>query len=269
MGFSFAGDYAKPAPGPEPHPSRQLLILANHSQFKWRPTMRNFLKPVAMSILLAASWTAFGAGGGSMPSSGGGGTASQFEPRSPEETARLAYNAGVKGVEKGDGLSADAARQTDANKQRKTADKARSAYATALKKFTRATELHPTMYEAWNYVGYTHRKLGNYQEALIAYDRALNLKPGYAEAIEYRGHAYLGLNRLDDAKQAYLTLFAGNRKLAAQLLAAMQTWVGEHRGNPGPVDGASLDAFASWVSERSAIASQTAGLTREGASAAW
>jgi len=125
------------------------------------------------------------------------------------------------------------------------------------------------MYEAWNYVGYTNRKLGNYPEALIAYDRALNLKPGYAEAIEYRGHAYLGLNRLDDAKQAYLTLFAGNRKLAAQLLAAMQTWVGEHRGNPGPVDGASLDAFASWVSERSAIASQTAGLTREGASAAW
>jgi hypothetical protein len=37
------------------------------------------------------------------------------------------------------------------------------------------------------------------------------------------------LNRLDDAKQAYLTLFAGNRKLAAQLLAAMQSWVGEHK----------------------------------------
>jgi hypothetical protein len=35
------------------------------------------------------------------------------------------------------------------------------------------------------------------------------------------------------------------------------------------VDGASLEAFASWVSERGAIASQTAALTREGASAAW
>jgi len=30
-----------------------------------------------------------------------------------------------------------------------------------------------------------------------------------------------------------------------------------------------LESFASWVSERSAIAGQTAGLTREGASAAW
>ena len=87
------------------------------------------------------------------------------------------------------------------------------------------------MYEAWNYVGYTNRKLGNYEAALTAYDRALTLKPDYPEAIEYRGHAYLGLNRLDDAKQAYLTLFGSNRKLAAQLLAGMQAWVGEHRGS--------------------------------------
>jgi tetratricopeptide (TPR) repeat protein len=175
----------------------------------------------------------------------------------------------VRGVEKGDELVADAARQSDANKQQKLTDKANSAYKGALKKFTRATELNPVMHEAWNYLGYANRKLGNYQAALTAYDRALNLKPGYAEAIEYRGHAYLGLNRLEDAKQAYLQLFASNRKLAAQLLTGMQAWVGDHRGNPAGVDGASLEAFASWVNERSAIASQTAGLTREGASARW
>ena len=231
--------------------------------------MRIIFRPVAMTILLAASWTAFGAGGGSVPATGGGGSATHFEPRTPEETARLAYNDGVHGVEKGDELIADAARQTDAKKQQKTADKAKNAYAGALKKFKRAAELNPAMHEAWNYIGYTNRKLGNYQEALTAYDRALNLKPGYPEAIEYRGHAYLGLNRLEDAKQAYLTLFSGNRKLAAQLLTAMQAWVGDHRGNPAGVEAPALDAFAAWVSERSAIASQTAGLTREGASAAW
>ena len=69
--------------------------------------MRKILKPVAMTILLAASWTALGAGGGSMPSTGGGGSTSRIEPQSPAETARLAYNAGVKGVEKGDQLTAD------------------------------------------------------------------------------------------------------------------------------------------------------------------
>jgi tetratricopeptide (TPR) repeat protein len=225
------------------------------------------LRPLCLVLLLATTCTAFGAGGGEMPSRPMGGSSSP--PPSPEEQARSAYNTGVKVVEKADGLSADAAHQADPKKQAKALDKAQDGYASALKKFTRATELNPSMHEAWNYVGYTNRKLGKYDAALVAYDRALTLKPGYPEAIEYRGHAYLGLNRLDDAKSAYLALFSSNRKLAAQLLAGMQTWVGEHRGNAGGVDGASLDSFASWVSERSAIASQTAGLTREGAGAAW
>lgn len=225
--------------------------------------MCNFLKPLAIAFVLAAVGPAFGAGGGSMPMPSSTGSAGRLEPATPAEQARQAYNSGVNGVEKGDGLSADALRQTDAKKKQKYLDKAKSAYAGALKKFTKATELNPGMHEAWNYLGYAHRKLGNYEAALTAYDRALAIEPKYAQAIEYRGQAYLGLNRLDDAKQAYLTLFAGNRQLAAQLLAAMQAWVGDHRGDPAG------EAFASWVSERSAIANQTAGLTREGASAVW
>ena len=190
------------------------------------------------------------------------------EPATPEEQARSAYNTGIRGVEKGDALLADAARQTDARKQEKLRGKAESAFSGALKKFTRATELQPSMHEAWNYLGYSNRKLGRYDAALAAYERALTLKPGYPEALEYRGHAYLGLNRLGDAKDAYLALFASNRKLAASLLAGMQQWVGQHRAGAG-VDPGSYESFASWVQERSAIASQTAGLTREGAAAAW
>jgi tetratricopeptide (TPR) repeat protein len=228
--------------------------------------MRTTFRPLCLALLLSTACTAFGAGGGEMPSRP---MSASSPPPSPEEQARSAYNAGVKAVEKADSLAADAAHQADAKKQARALDKASDGYAGALKKFTKATELYPSMHEAWNYVGYTNRKLGKYDAALAAYDRALSLKPGYPEAIEYRGHAYLGLNRLGEAKEAYLSLFSSNRKLAAQLLAGMQTWVGEHRGNPGSVDGASLEAFASWVSERSAIASQTAGLTREGASAAW
>ena len=124
------------------------------------------------------------------------------------------------------------------------------------------------MHEAWNYVGYTQRKLGNFDAALTAYERALALKPGYAEAIEYRGHAYLGLDRLGEAKEAYLSLYSGNRVLADKLLAAMREWIGAKRGAAG-VDPASVDAFASWVDERGASARQTAGLTRAGAQAGW
>ncbi len=230
--------------------------------------MRTSIKPLLAILLLAASGLTFGAGGGSMPSMGGM-SSGESSRATPAEQAIVAYNTGTQVIEKADQLLADAARQTDAKKQQKENDKARSTYAGALKKFTKATQLDPAMYQAWNYVGYCNRRLGNYEAALSAYDRALTLQPNYAEAIEYRGHAYLGLNRLGEAKQAYLTLFSSNRKLAAQLLTAMQAWVGDHRSDAAGVDGASLEAFASWVNERSTIASQTASLTREGASATW
>jgi tetratricopeptide (TPR) repeat protein len=230
--------------------------------------MRTFLDSLALSLLLCLGYagTTFGAGSGGMS---GGDSHSRLERASPGDQARLAFDTGVRSVQKADAFGADAARQTDAKKRARLLVKAGDSYTIARRKFTRATELDPVMHEAWNYLGYTNRKLGDYQAALSAYDRALNLKPGFVEAIEYRGHAYLGLNRLADAKDAYLSLFGSNRQLAAQLLAAMQEWVAEHRGNPVGVDGAALEAFASWISERRSIASQTAGLTREGAGAAW
>ena len=221
--------------------------------------------------MLAATCTAFGAGGGEMPGTpAGGASASRLDqPKTPEQQARDDYNSGVRSVEKADELEADAARQADPNKKAKILGKAQQAYKIAMRKMGMVTDLQPSNYQAWNYLGYTNRKLGQYDAALAAYDRALKLKPDYAEAIEYRGHAYLGLNRLGEAKEAYLALFAGNRKLAATLLAAMQNWVGEHRGDAEGVDGPTLESFASWVSERSTIASQTAALTREGAASAW
>ena len=248
----------------EPFPASRPLILAYPLCLEC--LMKTSTKFLAVPLLLAA-WSAFGAGGGGMPAGGGNEFRQQESPR-PEELARSSYNAGVRAVEKADGQSADAARQSDARKRQKANDKARAAYASALKKFTRATELHPAMHEAWNYVGYTQRKLGDFDAALVAYERALTLKPGYAQAIEYRGHAYLGLDRVGEAKEAYLTLYSGNRLLADQLLAAMREWIDARRGAAG-VDPASLDAFASWVDERGAIARQTAGLTRAGAQAAW
>ena len=231
--------------------------------------MRNSLKIFAAAIL-CISCTAFGAGSGQMPTMGSGGMDTHNSgPQSPEDQARTQFNAGVRAVEKADELGADATRQTDAKKQAKVAGKSKTAYVAALKRFMKAVEFYPSMHEAWNYIGYSNRKLGNFEAALVAYDRALSLRPGYLEAIEYRGHAFLGLNRLSEAKETYLTLFASNRKLASQLLVGMQAWVGNHRNNADGIDNAMLESFASWVSERSTIASRTAGLTREGGSAAW
>jgi tetratricopeptide (TPR) repeat protein len=214
-------------------------------------------------VLLSGAGTALAASSGapSMPQM------RMPEQRSPEQQAATAYNDGVRAVKKADKAAAEAAKATG-GKQEKLAKRAKEGYSRALGKFEDAVALVPALFEAWNYIGYTKRNLGDYEGALQAYDRTLSISPGYAQAIEYRGQAYLKLSRLEDAKNAYLQLYAGNRELSNQLLAAMREWVGTQRAGT-PADPAALDDFAKWVDERAAIAGQTAALTREGTAASW
>jgi tetratricopeptide (TPR) repeat protein len=147
-------------------------------------------------------------------------------------------------------------------------DAARDAYASARVKLQSLVARSPQLAEAWDALGYTQRKLGSYDDALASYAKALDLKPGYPEALEYRGEAYLRLNRIHDAKQAYLDLFVGDRKIAATLLESMKDWIKAQQGSR-TVDASVLTDLRQWVQERSQIATQTAGLTREGAAASW
>jgi tetratricopeptide (TPR) repeat protein len=188
--------------------------------------------------------------------------------QTPQQKAKDAYNDGLRYLKKADKAAAAAAQATDAGKKDKAAREAQDLYGKSLTKFQEAVQLDETLHEAWNYVGYSNRKLGNYDAALAAYDKALALKPGYADAVEYRGEAYLGLNRTADARQAYLDLYAGNRALADKLLSAMKSWVATQRANPATT-ATGLDDFDKWVQERAQIAGQTAALTREGTAASW
>jgi tetratricopeptide (TPR) repeat protein len=221
-------------------------------------------RPLSSLLLLAAvtcpAW-ANGGGGMSMP-------APPPRMQTPQDKAREAYNDGLHEVKKADKAFGAAAETTDAGKKAKATQEAHDLYGSAHGKFSEATQLDPSLYEAWNYVGYTSRKLGNYDEALTAYDKALKLKPGYADALEYRGEAYLGLSRIPDAQQAYLDLYAGNRALAAKLLTAMKGWVAAQRASPS-ASNVSLDDLDKWIQERAQIAGQTAALTREGTQASW
>jgi tetratricopeptide (TPR) repeat protein len=164
------------------------------------------------------------------------------------------YNDALKLLKKGDDLQGQA--------------DAREAYASARTKLQALVARSPQWAEAWNALGYTQRRLGSYDDALASYARALDLKPGYPEALEYRGEAYLRLNRIQDAKQAYLDLFATDRTIAATLLESMKTWLKAQRGATG-VDAGVLTDLEQWVQERSQIATQTAALTRAGAAAGW
>jgi tetratricopeptide (TPR) repeat protein len=219
------------------------------------------------SCLLAGLSLAASANGGgamSMPSM-------PMPPRqaSPQERARNAYNDGVRQVKKADKAQQASLEATDPGKKDKAAREAHEAYAAALKKFTESAGLDPTLHEAWNYVGYTNRKLGNYDDALVAYDKALAIKPGYPDALEYRGEAYLAMGRVPDAQQAYLDLYAGDRGLAGKLLTAMKSWAAAQRSNPSPASATNLDELDKWIQERSQIAAQTAALTRAGTIRSW
>ena len=220
---------------------------------------------VAASMFLAASvgW-AMQSGPSQMPSGAG----QMGQMRSPEERAALAYNSGVEDMKKADEYEVAAAKETDTKAQEKAHRKAHYAYLSARNEFQDATRLAPKLPEAWNNLGYTQRRLGSYDAALAAYERALTLRPGFPEALEYRGEAYLGLNRIADAKQVYLDLFASNRALSDQFMTAIKRYIDDHRKSGAP-DGATLDEFATWVQERSQIAAQTAALTREGTAASW
>ena len=72
------------------------------------------------------------------------------------------------------------------------------------------------------------------------------------------------MNRIDDAKQAYLDLFASNRELANKLLDSMKLWI----SSPGKKKADVVD-LKEFVDERAKIASQTASLTREATTQGW
>lgn len=59
---------------------------------------------------------------------------------------------------------------------------------------------NPRNADALNYMGYSHRKLGDYDQALAYYRRALEIAPDHRGANEYIGEAYLELKQPDKAR---------------------------------------------------------------------
>lgn len=224
--------------------------------------MRNWsLAALALSLTLptAAAWPVI-----YDPSSAPDPAAANAPAATTGSQAQAALDAGLAALKDAEGPEGGAAPPSE---PQPLSAAQRDAYARARAQFEAATKQDPSLAEAWNGLGYSQRKLGDYQPALVSYGRALALRPGYPQATEYRGEAYLGLNRIEDAKQAYLDLFATNRVLADRLLGAMKYWIArQSKADAHAADAADL---AKWVEERSQIAAQTAALTRQGAAASW
>jgi tetratricopeptide (TPR) repeat protein len=225
--------------------------------------MLSFAAVMAVSPLVGFAHGSGSAGGGSMPSASGPSAAK------PDDVAKSAYNAGVKTLKKAQDSDADALKASTPEKSAKALEKSQKLYEKAAGEFVDAISAKPTMYEAWNYLGFCKRHLGSYDDSLSAYAKALELNPDYPNAIEYRGEAYLGLNKLEDAKSAYMSLFKSSRPLADELMVSMHRWADLRRKDAQGVSSDAIDAFAKWMDERSSVAAQTASLAIGSPSATW
>jgi tetratricopeptide (TPR) repeat protein len=212
------------------------------------------------TLVIAPAGIGFASGAGPMGGGMSSGSADGFRSSSPEEMAKNAYNSGVRSIKEAREYESDAAKASKPEKSSKALDKAHKYYSKALEEFTDAVSHQPAMYQAWNYIGFANRHLGNYDAALSAYARALELNPSYPDAIEYRGEAYLGLNKIAEAKEAYMTLFRDSRSLADQLMTAMREWTDARRRDPRGLAPADIEEFSKWVEDRAVIATQTASL---------
>jgi|KBSMisStandDraft_5_1062788.scaffolds.fasta_scaffold178701_2 predicted Zn-dependent protease len=72
-------------------------------------------------------------------------------------------------------------------------------YADAIPYLNRALHERPNSADVLNYLGYTHRMLGDYPGSLDFYQQALARDPDHKGAREYLGELYLKMNQLANA----------------------------------------------------------------------
>ncbi|MGH9310321.1 MAG: tetratricopeptide repeat protein [Vicinamibacterales bacterium] len=190
-------------------------------------------------------------------------------PLTTADLAIQAYNAGIESRNRGLAAEAKSAQASAEAGRARYAKTARGEYARAFDHFSDAAELDPAMPQAWNARGFIYRKLGDYNSALISYDHALALAPNFPDAIEYRAEACLALNRLDEAREAYLRLFALDRAQADLLMRAMIEWVATRKADPAGVDRAIIERFEDWINERATLARRTRLMGWQAAHRSW
>lgn len=163
----------------------------------------------------------------------------------PKTIARNSYNLGHEGVQSVAKLELEAASMPAFASQYR--DTVRASLERARENFRKAVAADPDMKEGWNMLGFTSRKLGEYEESLKAYEKALALSPDYPEAIEYRAELFLLTGRLAQTKEAYATLLKLDPSYAGVLKTSMQDFLNGRKAFPASVTQKDGEDFAKWV----------------------
>jgi Flp pilus assembly protein TadD len=99
----------------------------------------------------------------------------------------------------GTGGSSTTTTTTDYDTGKAAADKGN--YETAIASLDKAVAADPTNADAFNMLGFSHRKLGNVEKAFENYNLALAINSKHKGANEYIGELYLELDRLEKAEE--------------------------------------------------------------------
>ena len=80
-------------------------------------------------------------------------------------------------------------------------EKAQKRYAKAQKLLLKSNEKKPLQADTLNYLGFTTRKLGDYEGGEEFYLQGLQIEPNHNGINEYLGELYVATNRMDMAKE--------------------------------------------------------------------
>ena len=96
-------------------------------------------------------------------------------------------------------------------------EKAQKRYAKAQKLLLKSNEKKPLQADTLNYLGFTTRKLGDYEGGEEFYLQGLQIEPNHNGINEYLGELYVVTNRMDMAKERLEVLKTCNCKEYKQL----------------------------------------------------
>ena len=85
-------------------------------------------------------------------------------------------------------------------------DKAKKLYAQAFKKLEKAYKTDKKNPDILNYMGFTTRKVGNFDQAEKFYLEGLKIKPNHNGINEYLGELYVQTNQIDKANERLAVL---------------------------------------------------------------
>jgi tetratricopeptide (TPR) repeat protein len=161
-------------------------------------------KILVLFLILSFNSQVFGAGSDSSSSSSSDGGSSSSISSLYDQAVKLVKRAGK--LEK-----------------KEKSEKAKKLYSQAFNKLNKAYKKDKKNPDILNYMGYTSRKVGNFEEAEKFYLKGLDLKPNHNGINEYLGELYVQTNRIDKANERLKVLKGCNCDEYAELELIIKT----------------------------------------------